>query len=116
MLGHAVNRTRGLNGLLVAYLVRAGALLHGMRPARGPISRLLLLPFIAIPVLIAALILWTALFGLLNVNAIAPSMIPFPGLIFVAAASPKGTFLFSYHTHCLGQIEMSGFWLNTNIG
>jgi type IV secretory pathway TraG/TraD family ATPase VirD4 len=87
MLGHTVNWTRGFNGLLVGYLVCAGPLFLGMRLGRAPISRLLLSPFIAIPVLIAAMILWNTILALLIGNAIASSMIPFLGLIFVAIFS-----------------------------
>jgi type IV secretory pathway TraG/TraD family ATPase VirD4 len=82
-----VNWTRGFNGLLVGYLVCAGPLLLGMRLGRAPFSRLLLSPFIAIPVLIVALILWNAIFALLIGNAIASGMIPFLGLSFVAIFS-----------------------------
>jgi type IV secretory pathway TraG/TraD family ATPase VirD4 len=87
MLAHAVNWTRGLYGLLVIYLACAGPLFLGMRLGRAPFSRQLLSPFIAIPVLIVAIIVWTAIVGLLNGNAIASKVIPLLGLIFVAIFS-----------------------------
>src|ERR1700733_2499542 len=51
----------GTNGLLISYAISVATLFLGLLLGRAPALRLLLSPLIAIPVLIVAVILWTAM-------------------------------------------------------
>jgi hypothetical protein len=90
-----VNWTHGTNGLLIAYAVSALGVLIGLLLGRAPISRLLAFPLIAIPVLIVAVILWTAMAGPLKATAIASNLIPYLGLIFIGIFSGLAGKLFA---------------------
>jgi type IV secretory pathway TraG/TraD family ATPase VirD4 len=90
-----MNWTHGTNGLLIGYALCATAVLIGMLFGRAPLNRLLLFPLIAIPVLIVAVLLWTAMAGPLKATAIASSLIPYLGLIFIAIFSGLAGKLFA---------------------
>jgi type IV secretory pathway TraG/TraD family ATPase VirD4 len=79
-----MNWNHGTNGLLISYAISVAALFLGLLLGRAPASRLLLSPVVAIPVLIIAVILWTAMAGLLKAMAISANLIPYLGLIFIA--------------------------------
>ena len=77
----------GTNGLLISFAVSAVAVLIGLILGRAPLSRVLAFPLIAIPVLIVAVILWTALAGPLQSSGLAASLIPYLGLAFIGILS-----------------------------
>jgi type IV secretory pathway TraG/TraD family ATPase VirD4 len=87
--------THGTNGLLIGYAVSAFTVLVGMLVGRAPVTRLLLFPLIAIPVLIVAVLLWTAMAGPLKATAIAANLLPYLGLIFIAIFSGLAGKLFA---------------------
>jgi Type IV secretion-system coupling protein DNA-binding domain len=78
-----VNWNHGTTGLLIAYGICAFGVLVGLLSARAPASRLLAFPLIAVPILIVAVLLWTAMAGPLG-TAIASTLLPYLGLIFIA--------------------------------
>jgi type IV secretory pathway TraG/TraD family ATPase VirD4 len=82
-----MNWNHGTNGLFTAYGISAAAVLIGLVFGRAPISRVLTFPLIAIPVLIVAVILWTAMAGPLKATAISVNLIPYLGLIFIGIFS-----------------------------
>lgn len=82
-----MNWNHGTSGLLIGYLVSAAAVLLGLLIGRAPVSRILAFPLSAIPLLIVAVILWTALSGLFKNTAIASSLLPYLGLGFIAIFS-----------------------------
>src|SRR5580692_2025968 len=79
--------THGTNGLLIAFGISAMCVLLGLLLGRAPISRVLLSPLIAIPVLIVAVILWTAMAGPLQSSGLASNLVPYLGLGFIAIFS-----------------------------
>jgi type IV secretory pathway TraG/TraD family ATPase VirD4 len=81
-----MNWNHGTSGLLIAFGVSAVSVLVGLLLGRAPVSRTLAFPLIAIPVLVVAMILWTAIAGPLKA-AIATNLIPYLGLIFIAVFS-----------------------------
>jgi type IV secretory pathway TraG/TraD family ATPase VirD4 len=90
-----MNWTQGTNGLLIGYAVSAAAVLVGLLTGRAPLQRTLAFPLIAIPVLIVAVLLWTAMAGPLKATAIASDLIPYLGLIFIAIFSGLAGKLFA---------------------
>ena len=85
----------GTNGLLIAYGVSAAAVFIGMLLGRAPALRLLLSPLISIPVLIVAVILWTAMAGPLQSSGLASNLVPYLGLAFIAIFSGLAGKLFA---------------------
>jgi type IV secretory pathway TraG/TraD family ATPase VirD4 len=81
-----VNWNHGFTGILIAYGVSAAGVLVGLIRGRAPDSRLGLWPFVAIPVLIVAVFLWTWMASPLQSTAIAGA-IPYLGLTFIAIFS-----------------------------
>ena len=81
-----MNWNHGTNGLLIGFAVSALGVLIGLIVGRAPPSRLLAFPLIAIPVLIVAVLLWTALSTPLR-SAGLSGVIPYLGLIFIAIFS-----------------------------
>jgi type IV secretory pathway TraG/TraD family ATPase VirD4 len=90
-----MNWTNGTNGLLIGYAVSAAAVLIGLLVGRAPLNRLALFPFIAIPVLIVGVLLWTAMAGPLENTAIASNLLPYLGLAFIAIFSGLAGKLFA---------------------
>jgi type IV secretory pathway TraG/TraD family ATPase VirD4 len=82
-----VNWNHGTTGLLVAYGISAVGVLVGLTFGRAPMSRVLAFPLMAIPVLIVAVLLWTAMAGPLKATPIASDLIPYLGLAFIAIFS-----------------------------
>jgi type IV secretory pathway TraG/TraD family ATPase VirD4 len=87
--------THGTNGLMIGYGVSAAAVLTGLIVGRANLQRTLAFPLIAVPVLIVAMLLWTAMAGPLKATAIASNLIPYLGLIFVAIFSGLAGKLFA---------------------
>ena len=81
-----MNWNHGTNGLLIGFAVSALGVLIGLRVGRAPLSRLLAFPLIAIPVLIGAVLLWTALSAPLRSLGLS-GVIPYLGLAFIAIFS-----------------------------
>jgi type IV secretory pathway TraG/TraD family ATPase VirD4 len=77
----------GTNGLLVGYLISATAVLAGLILGRATLTRTLAFPLFAIPVLILAVLLWTAMAGPIKATAIASNLVPYLGLVFIAIFS-----------------------------
>jgi type IV secretory pathway TraG/TraD family ATPase VirD4 len=90
-----MNWNHGTHGLLISYAASVATLLCGLLFGRAPAARVLLSPLIAIPVLIVAAILWTALAGLLKATGISVNVIPYLGLIFIALFSGVAGLLFA---------------------
>jgi hypothetical protein len=82
-----VSWTHGTSGLVIAYGVSAAAVLAGLIVGRATLQRTLAFPLMAIPVLIVAVLLWTAMAGPLKTTAIASDLIPYLGLAFIAIFS-----------------------------
>lgn len=82
-----MNLNHGTNGLLTGYLVSAVAVLLGLLMGRSSVSRLLTFPLLAIPVLIVAVLLWTALASLITGLGLASNLIPYLGLGFIGIFS-----------------------------
>jgi type IV secretory pathway TraG/TraD family ATPase VirD4 len=81
-----MNWTHGTSGFLIGFGVCAFAVLIGMLLGRAPAQRLLIFPFLAIPVCLVAVLLWSALASPLKA-AIGSNLLPYLGLIFIAIFS-----------------------------
>src|SRR5580704_9877810 len=81
-----MNLNHGATGLLLVYGVSAAAVLAGMIIGRAPITRILAFPLIAIPVLLAGMLLWTAIVGPLQRSSMA-NLIPYLGFGYIAVFS-----------------------------
>jgi hypothetical protein len=79
---NVMNWDHGLTGILIAYGVSAAAIFVGLFLGRASESRLGLFPFLAIPVLIVAVFLWTTLASPLQRIPIISGLFPYLGLIF----------------------------------
>ncbi|HEY5255235.1 MAG TPA: type IV secretion system DNA-binding domain-containing protein [Acidobacteriaceae bacterium] len=90
-----MNWNHGTNGLLIGYGLSALGVLIGLLLGRAPISRVLAFPLMAIPVLVVAVLLWTAMAGPLKATAIAAELIPYLGLAFIGIFSGLAGKLFS---------------------
>src|SRR6202046_291221 len=82
-----MNWNHGTNGLLIGFAISVATLFLGLLLGRAPASRLLLSPLISIPVLIVAVILWTAMAGPLQSSGLASNLVPYLGLGFIAIFS-----------------------------
>lgn len=87
MLAQAVNWNHGTNGLLIGYAVSAFTVLIGLVLGRAPARRLIIFPFMAIPICLIAVLLWSAMAGPLKATAVASALIPYLGLAFIAIFS-----------------------------
>ena len=90
-----MNWNHGTSGLLIGYLVSAAAVLLGLLVGRAAVSRILAFPLSAIPLLIVAVILWTALSSPFKNTAIASNLLPYLGLGFIAIFSGVAGKLFA---------------------
>src|ERR1700735_792109 len=90
-----MNWNHGTNGLLIGFAVSAASLILGLILGRAAASRLLLSPLIAIPVLIVAVILWTAMAVPLQSSGLASNLVPYLGLAFIAIFSGLAGKLFA---------------------
>jgi type IV secretory pathway TraG/TraD family ATPase VirD4 len=86
--------THGTNGLLIGFAVSAAGVLAGLIVGRAPLPRTLAFPLIAIPAFLVGVLLWTAMAGPLA-TAIAASLLPYLGLIFIAIFSGLAGKLFA---------------------
>jgi hypothetical protein len=82
-----MNWNHGTSGLLIGYGISAFAVLLGLTLGRAPAQRLLFFPFIATPVCLIAVMLWSAMAGPLQGSGLASNLIPYLGLIFIAIFS-----------------------------
>ena len=83
-----VSWNHGFSGILIAGRASSAVgILVGLIAGRSPDSRLGLWPFVAIPVLVVCLFLWTWMSSPLERIPIVNNLVPYLGLLFVAIVS-----------------------------
>jgi type IV secretory pathway TraG/TraD family ATPase VirD4 len=82
-----VNWTHGTTGLLISFGLCVAGLVIGARLGRAAAPRFALLLTFSIVIFIVAVMLWTALAGVLKGIGIPSAVIPYLGVLFIAAFS-----------------------------
>ena len=82
-----MNWDHGTSGFVIGFATCALAVLVGLVLGRATFKRTLLFPVLAIPVFAAAVVIWTAMAGLLRSLGLASNLLPYLGLGFAAIFS-----------------------------